>query len=172
MGFGKNVCHALGRTALIRRYSFQWFIEVNGHDKRWSCRPDDHPELFAVCGDRKPRGNFFIETCEQGTVLGIAIGDFGSDARRVSRRAVDAIEKYVQRGWFDELICAGRFMVVFLTVTSCKADSLARQFERDSKNRLTTPLRRLGAEQPILADFVVVPGLVDMLPPSPSKTRR
>ena len=166
LGFSQHVTRPLGRTALVRRYALQWFIELDCPEDRWRCDPRDYPELFALDGHRLPRANFFIEKVEGETRLGFALEDYGSDVRRLSRRGVDMLERFLDRGWFDELIGARRLLVIFLTVTDGKAESLRRQFQRDSRKRLTPLLRRIRVpgEPAILSDCVVVPGLLELLP--------
>ncbi len=166
LGFPAHVTIPLGRTALIRRYAIQWFIEIDGSEKRWLYHPRDYPELFQIEAHRLPRANFYIEKCDQGTEMGFAVEDYGSDARRITRRAIDLLERFLEHGWFDDLIAADRFGVVFLTLTSGKAESLERQFKQSCQRRLALPLTRLGSKRMarIAAEYLVVPGLIDLIP--------
>jgi hypothetical protein len=166
LGFSRHITRPLGPTALVRRYALQWFIEIDRHRDRWLCDPRDYPQLFSIDGHRLPRANFFIDKVEGDTRLGFALEDYGSDVRRLSRRAVDMLERFLDRGWFDELIAAQRLLVTFLTLTDDKATALARQFRRDSRKRLNPMLRRIrvSGQPAILSDYVVVPGLLGLMP--------
>jgi hypothetical protein len=166
LGYSVHVTLPMGTTALIRRYALQWFFEMDGHGKRWHCNPRDCPDLFPVHGHRLPRGHFYLEKGDDGNVLGFAIEDYGSDVRRISRRAVDHLQRFLEHGWFDDLIRAQRFGVTFLTATDDKATAIERQFGRDSQRRLTPLLRQLAGKKgaSILCDCLVVPGLLELLP--------
>lgn len=168
IGAPMSVTNSLGRTALLRRYALQWFLDVNSQNTRWQCNPRDYPDLFDVAGDRLPRANFYLETTEAGTMLGFAVEDYGSDSRRISRRAVDMLERFLTKHWFDELFAGYRFGVTFLVATPEKATAVKHQFERDSQRRLATHLRLIPSEKSarIVADYVVVPGLLSLIPTS------
>lgn len=164
----------LGRTALLRRYALQWYIEVDGKESRWHCNPRDYPDLFPVEGQRLPRANFYLEESSAGTMLGFAIEDYGTDSRRVSRRAVDLLERFLVNRWFDELFAAKRFGVTFLMATQEKAAAIEHQFQRDSQRRLTSHLSQISRNEPavILTGYVVVPGLLALIPPNSTQATK
>jgi hypothetical protein len=172
IGATKGATAPLGRTALLRRYALQWYLEVDGKESRWHCNPRDYPDLFPIKGQRLPRANFFLEETPDGTMLGFAIEDYGSDTRRVSRRSVDLLERFLEQHWFDELFAAQRFGVTFLVATPEKATAIEHQFQRDSRRRLATLLRQIPSNTTatILTDYVVVPGLLSLLPTSSAVT--
>ena len=174
IGASPNVTAPLGRTALLRRYALQWFLEVDGQESRWHCNPRDYPDLFALEGHRLPRANFYLEEAADGTMLGFAVEDFGSNSRRISRRAVDLLERFLAQRWFDELFAARRFGVTFLVATPEKATAIENHFQRDSQRRLATLLRQIPSSTTatILTDYVVVPGLLSLLPTSSTANER
>lgn len=165
-GFSYRTTSSLGYTALIRRYAVQWFIEVDGQDERWLCQPSDYPELFPARCKKLPRANYYLQNSGESTELGIALEDYGSDARRVVRRAIDLLDRLLQNGWFDDLIIANRFAISFLTMSTTKAHSIERHFERLCERHLSRRLNQLSPRRPgrITADYVVVPGLIDVIP--------
>ena len=166
LGFPESATRRLGQTALIRRYAIQWFTEVDRKAERWLCNPREYPELFSVDAHRLPRGNFYVECVNQENRLGFVIEDFGSDVRRIVRRAIDHLDRFLEHGWFDDLIAGERFAISFLTVTQAKARSLERQFERGVDQRLSRALRQVTGQRHAMihTDFLVVPGLIDLLP--------
>lgn len=166
LGFSPTVARPLGRTSLIRRYAIQWFIEVDGKDRRWLCNPRDYPDLFPIGNHRLPRANFYLENRDGVTEVGFAVEDFGSDTRRITRRAAGLLERFLQHGWFDELIAADRFSISFLTITEGKAQALEKQFQRDLSRRIHRQLRRLirTRQQGLRPTFRVVPALIDLIP--------
>ena len=104
-------------------------------------------------------------------MLGFAVEDYGTGAQRISRRAVDLLERFLAKGWFDELLVAGRFGVTFLVATSEKATAIESSFVRDMQRRLRPILHRTaGSQASVLADYVVVPGLLSLLPGSKQKS--
>ena len=164
----------LGTTALLRRYALQWFLDVDGKDARWHCDPRDYPDLFAIEGQRLPRANFYLEETPSGTLLGFAVEDYGTDSRRVSRRAVELLERFLKQRWFDELFAAQRFVVTFLVATPEKAVAIEQHFERDAKRRLASLLRQIPSNTTasVLTDYLVVPGLLTLLPPTSSANKQ
>ena len=158
----------LGRTALVRRYVLQWYLEVAGKETRWRCDPHDYPDLFKLDAKRLPRENFYFEETQHGTLLGFAVGDYGSDSRRLVRRTVDTLQQFLEQRWFDELFAARRFTVTFLTATLEKAVSIEEEFDRESARRLAALLRQIpsSSSATILTDYAVIPGLLQLLPPS------
>lgn len=173
IGAPMEVTSQLGATALIRRYALQWYFDVDGNASRWPCNPRDYADLFPVQGDRLPRANFYLEETTAGKVLGFAIEDYGADSRRISRRAVDLLERFLAQHWFDDLFAAKRFAVTFLVATAEKAAALELQFQRDSQRRIAQPLRQIAGQQSasVLTDYVVVPGLLPLIPPTNSTPR-
>jgi len=174
IGASSSVTDPLGRSTLLRRFALQWFLEVDGQESRWHCNPRDYPDLFAIDGDRLPRANFYLEETEAGTLLGFAIEDYGSDSRRVARRAVDLLQRFLVKRWFDELFAARRFAVTFLVATSDKATAIENRFERDCNRRLAMLLRQIPSTTAatILTDYVVVPGLLSLIPTNSTATKK
>lgn len=166
IGAAKSVTEPLGRTALLRRYSLQWFLEVDLQSSRWVCHPRDYPDLFPIEGQRLPRGNFYFEATEQGNLLGFAVEDNGSDPRRIARRAVDTIERFLKQHWFDDLLVAGRFGLTFLVATEEKAKTIKLQFHRESLRRLKPWFQKLTSSHTdcLVQNYRVVPGLLALIP--------
>ena len=166
LGFPTEVTRPLGRTSLIRRYALQWFICLDGQEKRWKCNPRDYPQLFSVDGHRLPPANFYIEKQRGETRFGIAVVDFGTDARRLARRTVDKLERFSIHGWFDDVVAAGKFEVTVLTATTGKARSVQTLLHRGLTKRLYAWLEELGdgEDSPIELRLPVVPGLLPLLP--------
>jgi len=167
IGAPQAVTKPLGRTALLRRYSLQWFLEMDSSGDRWTCHPRDYPDLFPIQGQRLPRGNFFFEATSKGNTLGFAVEDYGADARRIARRAVDTTERFLKQHWFDDLIVAGRFELTFLVATEEKAKTIEFQFHRESLRRLKPWIQKLTSNNPDLINrnYKVVPGLLALIPP-------
>ena len=170
LGFPARAARPLGRNALIGRYGLQWFIEVDGGDQRWLCNPREYPEVFAASAQRASRTKFYVEKRDGGTVMGIAVVDLGSDARRMTRRVTDLLDRYLQEGWINDLIAADRFEVSFLTISQGKADALTRYLDLGVQRRLARRVRRLNNKASIPARAIVVSGLIDLVPPA-SETR-
>ena len=167
VGFPDHVTSPVGTTALVRRYALQWFIEIDGRNRRWRCNPRDYPEMFSLDGHRLPRANFYVEQMPDETMLGFAIEDYGSDVRRLSRRACDLLQRFLEHGWFDELMGAQRFAITFLTSDTGKAKAIEKQFLRDSQRRLATMLRQIPSETSasVIAESICVPGLAELVLP-------
>ena len=174
LGFSVEATRPLGRTSLIRRYALQWFMCLDGRDKRWNCNPRDYPQLFSVDGHRLPPANFYIEKKGGETRFGIAVVDFGTDARRLARRTVDALERFLRHGWFDKVITAGKFEVTVLTVTAGKARSLQALLRRGVRQRLYAWLEELSDNYDSIIELrcPVVPGLLPLLPGERSAARK
>ena len=164
----------LGTTALLRRYALQWFLDVDGRDTRWHCDPRDYPDLFAIEGQRLPRANFYLEETPSGTLLGFAVEDYGTDSRRVSRRAVELLERFLEQRWFDELFAARRFAVTFLVATPEKSVAIEHHFGRDSQRRLASLMRQIPSSTTaaVVTDYLVIPGLLSLLPTTSSANKQ
>lgn len=166
VGAPQSVTKELGRTALLRRYSLQWFLELDAKHARWTCHPRDYPDLFPIQGQRLPRGNFYFEETERGNMLGFAVEDYGADPRRIARRAVDTVERFLKQHWFDDLMVAGRFGLTFLVATESKAKAIELQFHRESIRRLKPWFQKLtsNGNDCIVQSYRVVPGLLSLIP--------
>ena len=149
-------------------------MEIDGQETRWHCNPRDYPDLFAIEGQRLPRANFYLEETPSGTLLGFAVEDYGTDSRRVSRRAVELVERFLEQRWFDELFAARRFAVTFLVATPEKAVAIEHHFERDSRRRLASLLRQIPSSTAaaVVTDYLVVPGLLSLLPTTDQRTSK
>ena len=119
--------------------------------------------MFPSVKEQLPKAHFFLQVQENRTELGVAIVDFGSDARRIVRRTVDLLNRFLEHGWFDEFLAAGAFGVTYLTLTEGKCLAIAKHFERDCERRLTLAMNRISRTANFQADYLVVPGLVDLL---------
>ena len=74
----------------------------------------------------------------------------------------------------DELFAAQRFVVTFLVATPEKAQAIEQHFERDAKRRLASLLRQIPSNSTasVLTDYVVIPGLLTLLPPTSSANKQ
>ncbi len=144
--------------------------------KRIRLGPRDH-EVLTYVGQQRMAWLEALQQLERtdddATHFGFAVVDFGSDVRRVTRRTLDLLERFRQRGWFDDLIAAGRFDLTVLTLTEAKARTLQGQLERSIQTRLADWVRQAGGaaqnRSPVRLKLLVVPRLLDLVPSQTSE---
>jgi hypothetical protein len=157
-----------GLQAKAIRYAILSFLHERGVGQRWLFNPREFPDQFDLGGDRLPRKSFYIENHPQGPRLGFIVVNLRSDPLRVTRKCVDILARFLQRGWFDEFIAAGRFVLTVITTDEDRKKSLELHLRRAIADSLSFPLSRFTASPceglPFDINVAVVPDLLYLIP--------
>jgi hypothetical protein len=123
------------------------------------------PEQFSHICERLPKKQFFIEQSSDGTMqLGYFLIDFRTDIRRLVRQSCQVMQRFLERGWFNDYLVANRFAFAVLTYDEGKAQEIERTLRSALRHRLSRPLQALGVlSLPRLA-VLVVPGMHSLIP--------
>ena len=135
--------------------------------------PADYPDRFPVAGHSLPQCPFFIDRTEDRPRLGVILVDHNADERRMPRRTVDLLGRFLHRGWFDGFISQAAFVVAILTFSEDRKRVFDRHVPRAIEKRLRYPLSRLKPELveeiPRLVHAYVIPGLDTIITHSANK---
>jgi hypothetical protein len=145
LGAPFDVARPLGPQARLYRYAVAWFIHVDGRRRRTLFNPHDFHEQFPVTGHRLPRSHFYIEDSADQPRLGYILVDHGAHVRRVVRKAVKVLGRFLYHGWFDEYIRDKAFVLTVLTFLAGKKASIERRLRPALVSSLSYHLTRLSA---------------------------
>lgn len=167
---GASPQHArpLGPQARIERLAVLQFIHAEGEAKRTLISGKKLREHFDLTGHRLPRHRFYLEEEGESLRLGFLVVDHGAHTKRIVRKSVQVLARFLRHGWFDDYLKNSQFTLTILTVTPGKQ----RAIRIGLKQQLNEVLgRALGALHPPAKDgfplpvqIVVVPGILSLLP--------
>ena len=96
--------------------------------------------------------------------LGYFLIDFRTDIRRLVREGCRVMQRFVERGWFNDYLVAKRFAFAVLTYDEGKAEEIERTLRAALKYRLSRPLQALGVLALPPLHVLVVPGMHSLIP--------
>ena len=163
IGISPKEIPTLKRQGKIHRYAVTWFIHAQRPGERALVNPHDYPKQFSVGGHRLPRCPFFLDRTEDKPRLGIILVDHNAHVRRMSRKAVKVLGRFLHYGWFDGFIRQDAFMVVILTFLQDRKRAFDLQVPGTIRKRLGHALSRIcpdyAGRNPILVQVHVIPGM-------------
>ncbi len=165
LGARRTLVRPLGPQSLIERFAVLWFITLDRPGRRTLFNPRHFPEQFDLGSHRLPRANFYIEDDERGqSRLGYIVVDHGGHLRRIIRKSVRVLLRFLKRGWFDDYFATGRFTLTVLTLNGTKQKSLQFGLNGQLRESLRYALSRFSHKQPLSLQVEVVPGLMSLIP--------
>lgn len=130
--------------------------------------------LLASRDQRFPRIDLYMAECKQleteitTTCLGLAVVDLNSLNKRLVDRCVTHSRKFIQRGWFAEVMKAGRFEITVLTGDESKKNDLLLSVPIALRRKLQGDIIRNGLNSPdgfpIGFNVEVIPELDEVVP--------
>ena len=178
VGVSGSLARPLGIQSRVERLAVLNFIHdlKNAHKRRLITNAKLR-EKFPLCGHRLPRQRFYLEERPDTDFLGFIVVDHGGHERRIVRKAVSFLQRFVKQGWFDDYLRSGQFVLTILTLTDFKGRAIAYGLKTLLKAILGKPLAGLHKPfpggWPLPVEIVVVPGVINVLPgKSPSTKRR
>jgi hypothetical protein len=165
----EDLARPLGIQARIRRYALLWLMCIDQSASRVPFNLRDFPDQFIVDGDRLPRSHFYIEEKPgEAARLGFAVVDTGRHRQRVFRNSVNAMTRFLDRGWLDDFIASRSFDLSILTLTETARDAIEFGLTKYLRRGLSDRLLRFGVREsdplPFSTIIHVVPGLIDVIP--------
>jgi len=142
--------------------------------QRAKCEFDFLANFMDTANYRLPRIDFYIS--QDSTVskdepevsTGFVLCDFNSKIRRIVDRAVKHSRNFIRRGWFQDVMKAGRFEITILTGTESKQQELEMSLQREVIRQLHRDISAKGlsanAIPPIKMKVAYVPGLANLRP--------
>ena len=165
LGASPDASRKRGRKAIAARYAMLWFICVDKPQARNLFDPRMFPEQFSHIRERLPKKQFFIEQSSDGTMqLGYFLIDFRTDIRRLVRQSCQIMQRFLERGWFNDYLVANRFAFAVLTYDEGKAQEIERTLRSALRHRLSRPLQALGVSALPPLPVLVVPGMHSLIP--------
>ncbi len=166
-----SLTRPLGIQSRVQRLAVLNFIhDLKSEYKRRLFTNAKLREFFPMSGHRLPRQRFYIEERPQGDFLGFIVVDHGGHERRIVRKAVSFVERFVKRGWFDDYLRSGQFVLTVLTLNEFKGRSigfgLKRLFRKveEVRTALAALHKPFPGGWPLPVEIVVVPGVINILP--------
>jgi hypothetical protein len=179
VGASPSLARPLGIQSRVERLAVLNFIhDLKCEHKRRIISNARLREHFPLHGHRLPRQRFYLEERADGDYLGFIVVDHGGHERRIVRKAVSFLQRFVKREWFDDYLRSGRFILTILTLTEFKGRAIAYGLKKLLKQVLGKPLANLHKPfpggWPLPVEIVVVPGVINVLPgkSSSKKARR
>ena len=177
VGVSPSVARPLGIQSRVERLAVLNFIhDLKSEYKRRLVSNAKLREYFPLNGHRLPRQRFFLEERPDADYLGFIVVDHGGHERRIVRKAVSFLQRFVKHGWFDDYLRSGQFVLTILTLTDFKGRAIAYGLKKLLKAILGKPLAGLHKPfpggWPLPVEIVVVPGVINVLPGKSASTKR
>lgn len=179
VGVSPSLARPLGIQSRVERLAVLNFIhDLKSEHKRRVVTNAKLRDYFPLCGHRLPRQRFYLEERADTDFLGFIVVDHGGHERRIVRKAVGFLQRFVKREWFDEYLRSGQFVLTILTLTEFKGRAIAYGLKKLLKQVLGKALAGLHKPfpggWPLPVEIVVVPGVINVLPgkTSSKKARR
>ena len=177
LGVSPSRARPLGIQSRVEHLAVLRFIhDLKNENKRRFVTNAKLREYFPMGGHRLPRQRFFIEERPTGDYLGFIVVDHGGHERRIVRKAVDFLQRFLRHGWFDEYLLSGRFVLTILTLTDYKGRAIAYGLKKMLRLILGKPLAAMHkpfpGNWPLPVDIVVVTGLINLVPGKTASPRR
>ena len=177
VGVSPSLARPLGIQTRVERLAILNFIhDLNCEHKRRIVTNARLREYFPICQHRLPRQRFYLEERADTDYLGFIVVDHGGHVRRIVRKAVEFIHRFVKRGWFDDYLHSGQFILTILTLTEFKGREIKHGLRKLLKAVLGPDLAKLHKPfpggWPIPVEIVVVPGVINVLPGKTSSQNR
>jgi hypothetical protein len=154
---------ALKKQGRVQRYAVSWFIHADCPGKRALVNPFDYPEQFPVTGHRLPNHPFFLDRSDGHPRFGIILVDHNAHYRRMPRKTVMLLGRFLRHGWFDTFIRQDAFVVAILTFSEDRKRAFARHVPHAIAEQLGYPLSQLRPDldgaMPQLVQVHVIPQL-------------
>jgi hypothetical protein len=168
IGAPSSLARPLGVQARVERYAMLRFIYDRSETKRRPMTNAKLREFYPLAGHRLPRQRFFLEERPTGDYLGFVVVDHGGHERRIVRKAVDFLQRFLRHGWFDDDIADGQFVLTILTINDFKRRSIAYGLKKKLRQVLGKPLASLHppypGNWPLPVEIVVIPQLLNLIP--------
>jgi hypothetical protein len=163
----RKYAQPLKRQGKIERYAVTWFVHADLPGHRVLLNPTDYPDRFPVAGHRLPRRPFFLDRSDGRSRLGVLFVDHNAHYRRMSRKTVAVLGRFLRHGWFDTFIRQDVFAVVILTFSPHRKQTFEKHVSRAIADQLGYPLSLLRPELagavPSLVHVHVIPELESMI---------
>ena len=105
----------------------------------------------------------FLDHTEEKTRLGIILVDHNAHVRRMSRKTVKVLGRFLHHHWFDSFISQDAFVVAILTFSQDRKRAFDRHVPGAVRKQLGYALARIcpdfSSRNPISAQVRVIPGL-------------
>ncbi len=167
IGVSRKYAQPLKRQGKLQRYAVSWFIHADRPGQRALLNPTDYPERFPVGAHRLPRCPFFLDRSEDLCRMGFILVDHNAHYRRMGRKAVKLLGRFLRHGWFDSLIRQDAFLVTILTFSTHRQQTFQKHVPRSIADQLRYPLSKLRPELrtqiPSLVRVHVIPGLDEII---------
>lgn len=169
IGISPSIARPLGIQSRVQRLAVLNFIhDLKSPFKRRLFSNAKLREFFPMSGHRLPRQRFYIEERPEGDFLGFIVIDHGGYDRRIVRKAVKFLKRFVKRGWFDDYMRSGQFLLTILTLNEFKGRSIAYGLKKLLKlvlgKQLVALHKPFPGGWPLPVEIVVVPGVINVLP--------
>ena len=177
IGVSGSLTRPLGIQSRVERLAILNFIhDLRIENKRRLITNAKLREKFPLNGHRLPRQRFYLEERPDTDLLGFIVVDHGGHERRIVRKAVAFLQRFVKHGWFDGYLRSGQFVLTILTLTDFKARAIAYGLKKLLKAIVGPALAGLHKPfpggWPLPVEIVVVPGVINVLPGKSSSTKR
>lgn len=162
IGASEELARPLGRQARVSRLAELLFFNGQEGRKVRLITNEQLRQFLQLNAERLPRRGFYLEETADGELLGYLLVDHGGDARRIVRKAATVLTRFLKKGWFNEFLRAGRFVITILTQTAHKQQRLVRLLQQRMQQDLAGLLAPLGKTgSPFRVE--VVPGLLNLI---------
>ena len=163
IGAPSKCTQPLKKQGKADRYATSWFIYGDSPEKRALFNPHDYPDQFPVAGHTLPRHSFFVDQTGDRRRLGIIIVDHNAHARRIPRKVVKLLARFLRHGWFNRFLAEEAFFVAILTFWKSRKRAFDGLVPRAIAEHLGYPLSRLrpelGEEIADITEVYIIPGL-------------
>ncbi len=167
LGVSPKYSQSLKRTGKIKRYALAWFLHADQPGKRQRIRPPDFANQFGVGRDSLPCHPYFLDMTTDQPRLGMVLVDHNAHPRRVVNKTIKPLVRFIQRGWFDDLIRQQCFVMTVLTFNTDRQKAFKHKLSQEIPRRLGHALARLDTSGenrlPIVLDIRVIPGLESLV---------
>lgn len=172
-----------GWRKIADSYAWLYFIcQQPEKVTRSKCHPRELTKFYSGDKFKLPRIDFYIaesrlKDAENPCVsLGFTFIDLDSKLRRIVDRCVNHLRNFIQRGWFADVMKAGRFELTVLTGTESKKRDIELVLDAKIRQKLRGDILKFGLYSPIRPSMttaaVVIPGLNELTPPRRKKAFR
>ena len=177
IGVSPSLARPLGIQSRVERLAVLNFIhDLKNENKRRIITNAKLRDYFPLCGHRLPRQRFYLEERSDADYLGFIVVDHGGHERRIVRKAVSFLQRFVKHGWFDDYLCSGQFVLTILTLNEFKGRAIAYGLKKLLKAIVGPAMAKLHKPfpggWPLPVEIVVVPGLINVLPGKSASTKR
>ena len=164
IGVDRRLAKESGMRGMAGQYARIW-LECDPASNRSIFDPRKFPDQFPNVSGRMRKGQFYLEKVDDNSMrVGCISIDYRSDLRRWSGRILDDLAGFIRRGWFQNYLVSGNFVVALLTYDQEKAKELESLLASLLPKSLEREFQRAGCNRLPQLEFHVVPGLLPLIP--------